>query len=605
MGRPNHGLVEDSFAPLRAEADKLTQAVAGLRQKFEDFASKLAGLGGGLGGGRTGRPGSFAKGADSPAAEADKTGAAMDRAAKSGNRFRDSLRDASGAASGLQRTLKSGGDLAKLFGFEEAGEKLESFSKGLGAVKDLVSGIVAAAPALLAMGTVAGPVLIGLGAIQEAIHATTGEMLSLPDAIGAVALGINAFVEKGVAGWRLAFNDFAAFVKVTFAAIGAAILDSIQKPLWEVGQGIYNLGRTLQTSSNPLLKALGDDLRGAGAAMSEFAAELDIGATRLREYARGARREATAANDEILKTTKARLAGIDEQINIIFNRPDGASLFREPLKALQEMKAELEKTLALLGKGGAEASAPAARSALSSSSGAGSMQAVGQQAGVEWSSGVEQALADARPELNQAVIEALGTDKNGKAINSFKDLISNVGRLFKENPLQFVFTALGLAGGGGMGGGLGFADGGRVPGSGGAPSFAHLFAQGFARGGRPSWLPASDTVAAWLTPGEFVEPLSAVRKYGVGFMESVRSLSFPADVAHAFAGGIHVPAPVSTPAPRGYASGGAVAGGASGGGMPTVLPVLVADEASGEQFYSGSRNALLKFLHEHGVAFNR
>ncbi|MDR3631713.1 MAG: hypothetical protein P4L42_15435 [Desulfocapsaceae bacterium] len=62
----------------------------------------------------------------------------------------------------------------------------------------------------------------------------------------------------------------------------------------------------------------------------------------------------------------------------------------------------------------------------------------------------------------------------------------------------------------------------------------------FAAGGAvPGWSPSptADNIPAWLTAREFVQPVRAVDYYGLGFMEQIRRLQFPKNVAHALAGG--------------------------------------------------------------------
>jgi hypothetical protein len=79
-------------------------------------------------------------------------------------------------------------------------------------------------------------------------------------------------------------------------------------------------------------------------------------------------------------------------------------------------------------------------------------------------------------------------------------------------------------------------------------------ARGFAEGG-PA---ASDSIAAMLTPGEYVVSKAAVARFGAGFFESLNSLALPARAVAARV--------------RGYASGGLV-----GLGSPTpslTRPVL-------------------------------
>ncbi len=110
---------------------------------------------------------------------------------------------------------------------------------------------------------------------------------------------------------------------------------------------------------------------------------------------------------------------------------------------------------------------------------------------------------------------------------------------------------------------LGYATGGEVQG---------LATGGrvlkFAPGGRiPGSSPNSraDNIPIWATAGEFMHPVSAVRKYGLGFMESVRAGIFPLALAKS----MDTIATTRAPSNR-LADGGAVAGFMAGSGGSTV-----------------------------------
>lgn len=119
-------------------------------------------------------------------------------------------------------------------------------------------------------------------------------------------------------------------------------------------------------------------------------------------------------------------------------------------------------------------------------------------------------------------------------------------------------------------------------------------AQGLARGGfpKPSGIPASDTVPAWLTPGEFVMRKSAVDSIGITTLAAMNGGNFGVTGSSDAAG--------ST---TGMASGGSVAEsvmareGASSN-APTILPVQVAGEKELDQLTNGGKRAMLEFLRE-------
>jgi len=158
-------------------------------------------------------------------------------------------------------------------------------------------------------------------------------------------------------------------------------------------------------------------------------------------------------------------------------------------------------------------------------------------------------------------------------------------------------------------GGFGFHRGGLVKGynTGGvvartkkAATVAHTHARGFARGGfqRPTNLHPSDTVPAWLQPGEFVMRKSVVDNLGLGFFKAVNNGAF-------------------TPAPAAPASGGAAAIGMAKGGLVSdqlqratlgasshskdevrVLPVQVAGEKELDRIFAGGKAAARQFLQD-------
>jgi len=60
---------------------------------------------------------------------------------------------------------------------------------------------------------------------------------------------------------------------------------------------------------------------------------------------------------------------------------------------------------------------------------------------------------------------------------------------------------------------------------------------GFAAGGGVFGPAGTDVIPAWLTSGEWVQPVPAVRYYGAPFMQAIRSLRFPRALAQAFSVG--------------------------------------------------------------------
>ena len=128
----------------------------------------------------------------------------------------------------------------------------------------------------------------------------------------------------------------------------------------------------------------------------------------------------------------------------------------------------------------------------------------------------------------------------------------------------------------------GLAKGGLVP-----KAFAHGGSvHGFAR---PSNIPASDTVPAWLTPGEFVMKRAAVQKWGAGLLASMNNgVINPASFSMASLG-----LRQASSAVQGFASGGPVRQAANTSNQPqqvvkqVVLPVLPASDDTMDQMISG------------------
>jgi len=94
-------------------------------------------------------------------------------------------------------------------------------------------------------------------------------------------------------------------------------------------------------------------------------------------------------------------------------------------------------------------------------------------------------------------------------------------------------------------------------------------ARGYSSGGRvgmprPRGLHPSDTVPAWLAPGEYVHPTRAVAAYGADFMEAIRSLAIPPSLVRGLMRGVRLPAP-RVPRGPGFAEGGRVPSRAPGG----------------------------------------
>lgn len=145
----------------------------------------------------------------------------------------------------------------------------------------------------------------------------------------------------------------------------------------------------------------------------------------------------------------------------------------------------------------------------------------------------------------------------------------------------------------------GYAKGGKVR-PGGSPSLQHLTprAKAYAGGGfeRPSWIPSSDTVPAWLTPGEFVNPVPTVKALGVDFFEALRSMRVDPGIMRAAAG--LGPRGGGTSLPRGgFNTGGPVSplSGAANAASPAVA-IMVPDEQTAARLFAQGGPAMNRWL---------
>jgi hypothetical protein len=176
--------------------------------------------------------------------------------------------------------------------------------------------------------------------------------------------------------------------------------------------------------------------------------------------------------------------------------------------------------------------------------------------------------------------------------------------------------AAGSVAGGLFRGGLvrGYADGGRVGLLGRHATAAHSHARGYAGGGgnfaRPAGLDSRDNVPAWLAAGEFVQPIRAVHRAGLDFMEVLRSGNFDRNLLRAAAGlgpGRGILGRASPPR-RGFAEGGSVTNRSGTGRQQDQQPVpafLVTDEKFAESAWRGGKKGWLRMFRENGDEIDR
>lgn len=218
---------------------------------------------------------------------------------------------------------------------------------------------------------------------------------------------------------------------------------------------------------------------------------------------------------------------------------------------------------------------------------------------------------------SDAIVDAFDPTKKGDISQKFGQFLQGIAGQIIRTLVQIAVTkailglsTLGFNAGGSVGlhhGGqprrprghrraLGFADGGRVAG----PSLPHM---------RPAGLHPDDKVPAWLSMEEFVQPVRAVRAYGLDFMEDLRTLALdPGAVRQAlgYSGSRH--ARISTPRARlGFADGGSASGSsirsAPAAGSGVTVATVVANEQNLDRLIAGGKGAFYRHLQDAGVAF--
>jgi hypothetical protein len=651
--------------PLDNNFDKLARVVDDLRQRLT----------------------AFGKAVDGAVARAGGASGAAAATAKNTGELRDlvKVRETLSAIKDVKEAIGAGTTLAKAMGLDEAARKLEAAEKGAslfeaaakgatGAAKALAAALAAAGTAVsftalrtqvVALGVAFKPILVAVGALaagmvaaQRAIEVTTGVSLRFSDIFELVGLSLAKAFEEArlkILDLRITFEELRAIVTNTKPDLAAltsefdatsASVDELQRRINDLdikeAPKFEGVGAELTRVKNQFVELFGEIGNAADKVLGGLSTSTDRAA---KSFEKLKEQVTAAARDLRSKLLSISLSNTNDPIVAAEIMGKQVALEREErLKTLAVMEQQLAN---LKAQGGSatdileieeklrqiktDETRLREEEGLSISRRAQELgQQSGQATGGVWVSGVEQALADAAPNINQQIVDMLTVDKNGEVISSFKDLLRNIARLFRENPIGFLGGFLGLSGGAGAGLGglsgtkagaggtpLAFAHGGKIP-AGGVASLGHYLSPiGRAFGGavdavgaalaRPAGLHPSDTVPLWGAVGEFMHPVSSVRRYGENFMESVRRGDFPVEVARAFSGGIRAPAPVRSSLPRGYAAGGPI-GPVTGGGVagaPTVLPVLAADGPTLERLLRGGRNELLKVLHEEGVSFSR
>jgi hypothetical protein len=548
VGRPNHPLVEDSFRPLREEADRLRNALSQLRDG-------IARAGAGGGGGNS-----------AAVAEARELAREERDRAREWREQKKDLRELGQDFRDLQQAVRAAGPLAKQMGLEQTRLQLEAVSQRLDLVRPGFAAIVSSVKLL---GSLWKPILAavavfggGLIGVQKLILATTGASLSLKETVQAVGVSlVKAYYDAKVAARDFYIEAIGGREKLDQIAGRTNLINELAAEGTGRTPQRVGLGQTEDEINQQALAATLEELMSRGAQGTRDAAGL------FRELFT----DITAGLEGILPTIDETQTRARQAVEA-FADPTPFEAFKANLESMANLT---QVTFDLMLSG---------------------IQAV--------SGTIAATLVDAF------------TDPHKDIRERFADLFKQLAQMVLQFVIQAaiakaILTVVGGAATGGVGAGLffnaggqvpqGFAAGGRVRG-GGRASLAHLFAGGLALGGPPPGVPASDTVPAWLTPGEWVQPVAAVKEYGAGVMEAIRTRAIPAGILQALAAGVRAPSAPSLPR-LGYATGGAVAGGGvSGGATPMIVPALIANEHTGEQILAGSRGAHLRFFAENADA---
>ena len=225
-----------------------------------------------------------------------------------------------------------------------------------------------------------------------------------------------------------------------------------------------------------------------------------------------------------------------------------------------------------------------------------------------------------------SIVDAFDPTKKVDLKERFARFLQDVARQIINQLVTIAVTkaALGLTGilssgfasGGEVKAPAGFRHGGTV----GRSPTRHV--RGYAGGGnvvgpalptlRPSHVDPKDTVPAWLSVGEFVQPVHRVQQYGTDLFEAFRQGwidPFEARMLMPSQRNRRAATRITSSAVRGYAGGGSVSSApsttpqsraASGSAGTVVVPALVANEGTMDQLVRGGGTSLTRFLDEQG-----
>lgn len=607
--------LDGEFRFLRREAEQLRAAFRNLGAAVS--ASGAGGSGGGGGGGG---------GGGQPVRTTE------------GGLFRGAAKDARElvrTVGELSRSAKAFGSFAKILGMDDASAKINQVGVALGRVQDALEGVAAASKVVLLAWRplAAASVLFGVAAasvvgMQAAIKAATGDAVSFTGAIRATVLA----VVRGIATAVGFVQEQVPRIGAVFDVVSSAIAVNFNRTLGAVFEKFADLASKTADALGEWGGPVTERLRAAAAGATLAVGALGVGVQVAVGNATQAVNDAQVRSARLAADSAAAIGGLDREINRVLSTPPppGGAMaqFEELTTALGEAIPDAAKrALAAIGQvlaAPAETTTPKAERKEATPFEDFQKQLT-QQADVtqQTFNAIGSAAQTVSATISDALIDGfINPQADIKA--AFADMFAALAKMILQTIVQLLvakalLTAIGGVGGagatpgtvgaagvGGIAGTLtgaffGAAEGGRVPAGRFRASLAHAVARGYALGGRPAGLPASDTIPAWLTPGEFIIPRGPTAKMTRRSLEALRIGAIDAGALDALATG--VPLPSSPAIPRvAYAGGGEVVGGGGGGDMGPAVVMVAPSETNLSRQLAGGHSALVRHFRENAAS---